>query len=153
MVYILQNLHNMKKIILKKFLLLILYTVINIYFMIFNWKVFTLSLNVNLGPGSVRLPPFLILFLLGFIIIGILSWSNYVQNLQKIIYELEHGVELGKMRNKMISDKLQEQLADDKNLEVLRNKLGIADIQQQQESMTKLIQELQRNSDEINKTS
>lgn len=139
----------MKKIVLRKFLLLILYTVINLYFMIFNWKVFTLSLNVNLGPGSIQLPPFVILFLLGFIIIGILSWSNYVQNLRKIIYELEHGVELGKMRNKMISNKLQEQLMDDKNIEVLSKKLGIADLQQQQESLAKMIREMQTGSKEL----
>ena len=133
----------MKKIILRKFLLLIIYTVINVYFMIFNWKVFAISLNINLGPGSIQLPPFIILFLLGFIIIGILSWSNYVQNLQKIIYELEHGVELGKMRDKLVRNKLHEQLMDDKSIEVLRNKLGIAEMQRQQESLTKMISEMQ----------
>lgn len=110
--------------------------------MIFNWKIFTISLNINLGPGSLQLPPFIILFLLGFIIIGILSWSNYVQNLQKIIYELEHGVELGKMRDRLVRNKLQEQLMDDKSIEILRNKLGITEMQRQQESLTKMISEL-----------
>ena len=131
----------MKKIIVKKFLLLIIYTIINIYFMIFNWKVFTISLNVNLGPGSIQLPPFVILFLFGFVIIGILSWTNYVQNLQKIIYELEHGVELSKIREKLVRNKLQEQLMDEKNIEILRKKLGIDDIYRQQESLAKLISE------------
>ena len=139
----------MKKIIVRKFLLLIIYTVINIYFMIFNWKVFTVSLNVNLGFGSVQLPPFIILFLLGFVVIGILSWSNYVQNLQKIIYELEHGVELGKIRDKMVRNRLQEQLTDEKNLEVLKKKLGITDLQQQQETMVKMISELRTASNEM----
>ena len=139
----------MKKIIVRKFLLLIIYTVINIYFMIFNWKVFTISLNVNLGFGSVQLPPFIILFLLGFVVIGILSWSNYVQNLQKIIYELEHGVELGKIRDKMVRNRLQEQLTDEKNLEVLKKKLGITDLQQQQETMVKMISELRTASNEM----
>jgi len=140
----------MKKIIVRKFLLLIIYTVINIYFMIFNWKVFTVSLNVNLGFGSVQLPPFIILFLLGFVVIGILSWSNYVQNLQKIIYELEHGVELGKIRDKMVRNRLQEQLTDEKNLEVLKKKLGITDLQQQQETMVKMISELRTASKDMN---
>ena len=140
----------MKKIIVRKFLLLIIYTVINIYFMIFNWKVFTISLNVNLGFGSVQLPPFIILFLLGFVVIGILSWSNYVQNLQKIIYELEHGVELGKIRDKMVRNRLQEQLTDEKNLEVLKKKLGITDLQQQQETMVKMISELRTASKDMN---
>ncbi len=140
----------MKKIIFKKFLLLIIYTVINIYFMIFNWKVFTISLNVNLGFGSAQLPPFIILFLLGFVIIGILSWSNYVQNLQKIIYELEHGVELGKMRDKMVRNRLQEQLTDEKNLDMLKKKLGITDLQQQQETLVKMIGDLRTDRKEMN---
>jgi hypothetical protein len=118
--------------------------------MIFNWKVFTVSLNVNLGFGSVQLPPFIILFLLGFVVIGILSWSNYVQNLQKIIYELEHGVELGKIRDKMVRNRLQEQLTDEKNLEVLKKKLGITDLQQQQETMVKMISELRTASKDMN---
>ena len=140
----------MTKIIVRKFLLLIIYTAINIYIMIFNWKVFTVSLNVNLGFGSVQLPPFIILFLLGFVVIGILSWSNYVQNLQKIIYELEHGVELGKIRDKMVRNRLQEQLTDEKNLEVLKKKLGITDLQQQQETMVKMISELRTASKDMN---
>jgi hypothetical protein len=135
-----------KKIIVRKFLLLIIYTVVNIYFMIFNWKVFTISLDVNLGPGSIQLPPFIILFLLGFIIIGILSWTNYVQNLQKIIYELEHGVERGKIREKLVRNKLQEQLMDDKNIEMLRKKLGIDDIFRQQESLSRSISEMKSSS-------
>lgn len=129
--------------------MLIIYTVINIYFMIFNWKVFTISLDVNLGFGSAQLPPFIILFLLGFVLIGILSWSNYVQNLQKIIYELEHGVELGKMRDKMVRNKLQEQLTDEKNLEILKKKLGITDLQQQQETLVNMIGELRTDSKEM----
>ena len=138
----------MKKIIVRKFLLLIIYTVVNIYFMIFNWKVFSISLDVNLGPGSIQLPPFIILFLLGFIIIGILSWTNYVQNLQKIIYELEHGVELGKIREKLVRNKLQEQLMDEKNIEMLRKKLGIDDIFRQQESLARSISEMKSSSQE-----
>ena len=105
-------------------------------------------MNINLGPGSVQLPPFIILFLLGFILIGILSWSNYVQNLRKIIYELEHGVELGKMREKMVRNKLQEQLMDEKNIEALRDKLGISDILHRHESLEKMIGELKAASGE-----
>lgn len=111
--------------------------------MIFNWGVFTISLNINLGPGSLQLPPFIILFLLGFIIIGILSWSNYVSNLQKIIYELEHGVELGKMRNKLVRNKFQEELMKDENIEALRKKLGIEALQQKQKSLLLRFSELQ----------
>jgi hypothetical protein len=110
--------------------------------MIFNWKVFTVTLTINLGPGSLQIPPFVVFFLLGFVIIGILSWSNYVSNLQRIIYELEQGVELGKMRNKMVRNKLHEELMDTKNIDSLKQKLGIEEIQQKQLSLVKMLMEL-----------
>ncbi len=65
-----------------------------------------------------------------------------MQNLRKIIYELEHGVELGKLREKMVRNKLQEQLMDEKNIEALVDRLGISEIRRQQESLVKMIGEL-----------
>ena len=116
-----------------------IYTIINLYFVIFNWKVFTVTLSINLGPGSVQLPPFIILFLVGFIIIGILSWSNYVANLQKIILELKHGTEPGRIRDKLVKYKLYEGLTEKKNIDLLKKELGIESIVKKQESLEKLL--------------
>jgi hypothetical protein len=132
----------MKKILFKKFILLILFTLVNVYFMVFNWQIFTINQNVNLGFGMVRLPPFIILFLLGFLIIGILSWVSYITNLQRTIYELEQGVELGKMKDKLVQNKIREQLMDQKNIDVLQNKLGIPDLMKKQDELHRLLSEM-----------
>lgn len=81
---------TVKFLLLRKFLWLILFTLIHLWFMIFNWKLFTAMLNINLGFGVVRLPPFLILFLTGFVILGIQSWTGYVNKLHRIIHDLEN---------------------------------------------------------------
>jgi hypothetical protein len=110
--------------------------------MIFNWKIFTIILNVDLGFGVVKLPPFIILFLLGFFLIGILSWISYVSSLQKTIYELEQGVELGKMKDKLIQNKVREQLLNPSQIDELKKKMGIAELGKQQEELVKVVSEL-----------
>lgn len=141
-----QNPNNepVKNLLLKKLIPLIIYSVVYIYFMVFNWKVFTISLNVNLGFGVVKMPPFLILFLLGFILIGVLSWISYVASLRKIIYELEHGVEVGKMKDRLVHGKLKEHLEDEKTLGILKERLGITVLQKRQEELGRQVDELTR---------
>jgi len=132
----------MKKLLFKKFSLLILFTLVNLYFMVFNWQIFTISLNINLGFGVAKLPPFIILFLLGFFIIGILSWISYITNLQRTIYELEQGVELGKMKDKMVRNKIRDHLMDEKNIDLLQNKLGISELRKKQDELNKMLSKL-----------
>ncbi|MEA3477450.1 MAG: hypothetical protein U9R60_04670 [Bacteroidota bacterium] len=138
----------MRKLLFKKFLLLIVYTLVYIYFLGFNWKVFTVSLNVNLGFGVVTFPPFIVLFLLGFFIIGALSWVNYMTSLRKIIYELEQGVEVGQVRNQLFRKKMQEQLFDEENINQLIKKMGILDLQKKQEELSLILSELNKKLDE-----
>jgi len=132
----------MKNLLLKKLIPLIIYSLVYLYFMVFNWKVFTLSLQVNLGFGSFTMPPFIVLFLLGFILIGILSWISYMTSLRKLILELEHGVEVGKIKDRMLRGKLKEHLENEQNLEILRNRLGIPQMQSQLEEMSKQMENL-----------
>jgi len=131
-----------KKVLLKSTILLILYTLAYLYFAVFNWQIFIVKLNVNLGFGVVEFPPFIVLFLLGFIIIGILSWTNYNIRLRKMIYELEHGVEMGKIKDKLVNTKVREYLLEEKNLDLLKDKMGIKEIQKKQEELMKLIDDL-----------
>lgn len=132
----------MKKKIFKHYILLILYTLVNLYFAIFNWQVFTVKLNIDLGFGVITLPPFVVTFLFGFIIIGILSWMHYMSDLQKTIYELEQGVEIGRMRDKLVKTRIKELLLDDRNLELLIDKIGIQDIRKKQDELMKSILEI-----------
>lgn len=133
-----------KRLLLRKSILLIIYLVISLYFAIFNWQIFTVNLNVSLGFGVVSFPPFIVMFLLGFIVIGILSWMNYATSLRKMIYELEHGVEIGKMKDKLTGSRVRELLLDDKNLELLKSKMGIQEIRNKQEEITRMLSELRK---------
>ncbi|MEA1896812.1 MAG: hypothetical protein U9N53_04025 [Bacteroidota bacterium] len=134
----------MKKLLFRKSLPLILYTLVYIYFIGFNWEVFTVSLNMNLGFGMVKFPPFIILFLLGFIIIGTLIWVSYVTNLQKTIFELEQGAEIGKMKDQLLRSKVQEQLVDEKNVALLMKKMGLPEIQEKQGELFQMLSELKK---------
>jgi len=132
----------MKNLILRKFLLLFLYTLLYLYFVVFNWEIFVISLKVNLGFAVVSIPPFIILFLLGFVIIGVLSWVSYVSHLRKIIYELEHGIEAGGKKDIRIKEKIRAQLLNEENIKLLKDKTGIRDIASRQEELIRMMNEL-----------
>jgi len=133
-----------RKLFFRNIILLIVYILISLYFAIFNWQIFTVTLNVNLGFGVVSFPPFIVLFLVGFVIIGILSWMNYSSSLRKMIYELEHGVEIGKMKEKMVGSRVRELIMDDKNLELLKSRMGIQEISKRQEEMARMLSDLKK---------
>jgi hypothetical protein len=79
----------MKFLLFRKFIWVILFSLVHLWFMIFNWQLFITMLNINLGFGVVRLPPFVVLFLTGFVILLIQSWTGYVNKLHRIIHDLE----------------------------------------------------------------
>jgi hypothetical protein len=100
------------------------------------------KLNIDLGFGVINIPPFITLFLFGFIVIGILSWMHYMTSLQKMIYELEQGVEVGKMKDKLVKNRVKELILDEKNLTLLEDRMGIRDIRKKQEEVMKLLAEI-----------
>jgi hypothetical protein len=132
----------MKKIIIKSSIILLFYTLINVYFAVFNWKIFSVKLNVDLGFAVLEIPPFVILFLAGFILIAIISWINYSLRLRKLIHGLEQGAEIGKLKNKLIEKQLRDLLFDEKTLTILSEKLGIRDVQSKTEVLARQITEL-----------
>ena len=83
----------MKLLIIKKFSWLFLFTLAHLWFMVFNWQLFIIMLDINLGFGVVRIPPFVVFFLIGFIILTIQSWTGYVNNLHRYIRDLEEELE------------------------------------------------------------
>lgn len=131
-----------KQKILGHAVLLILYTIINLYFAVFNWQVFIVKLNIDLGFTVITMPPFILLFLIGFIIIGILSWMHYMTSLKKMIYELEQGVEFGKMKDRLAKSRVREWLLEENNVAILTDKLGIREIRKKQEEFMKLLSEI-----------
>ena len=128
-----------------------MYIIIYVYFMIFNWKIFTLKLDINLGLAQVQLPPFIILFLLGLTFLIILTWISYITNLQKIIYDLEQGKN-EKMSDKIVINKVKEQFKDHENIETLKTRLGISEIRSKQDELIAMISNLQKDLDTRNQT-
>jgi len=120
----------------------LLYLLVYIYFAIFNWQVFTVNLNIDLGFGVIGFPPFIVLFVIGFLLVGILAWINYVNSLRRLIYELEQGIEFGKMKEKMVSNRVQEMLFDDKNIEQLKGKMGVSELRRRQEEILLVLNDL-----------
>lgn len=57
--------------------LTILYLLIIIYFMIFNWGIFLLVLDVNLGIAVIQVPLIAGIFLVGFLLYIFLLISNF----------------------------------------------------------------------------
>jgi len=139
----------MKKLLLKKSWALILYTLIFLYFMVFNWQVFTLKLNINLGFAQAQLPPFIILFILGLGLLIILTWINYIANLQKIIFELKQGKN-EKMTDKLVIKKVKEQLKDQENVESLKSRLGISEIRTKQDELIQMLSNMQKDLNQGN---
>jgi len=138
----LQNFKTVRKIWLKNAIIPVLYLLVYIYFAIFNWQVFTVNLNIDLGFGVIGFPPFIVLFVIGFLLVGILAWINYVNSLRRLIYELEQGIEFGKMKEKMVSNRVQEMLFDDKNIEQLKGKMGVSELRRRQEEILLVLNDL-----------
>lgn len=95
----------MKFLLLRKFIWVILFSLVHLWFMVFNWQLFITTLNVDLGFGVVRLPPFVALFLTGFVILVIQSWTGYVNKLHRIIHDLEE--ELAQKNKEKKKDRTQ----------------------------------------------
>ena len=62
--------------------LLVLFLV-TVYFAIFNWRVFIVSLDVSTGVGSVRLPLVAAVFLVGMLFLGLQTGLTYLMNLSR----------------------------------------------------------------------
>ena len=134
----------MKKVLFRSIFLLILYTLASLYIAVFNWQIFIVKLNINLGFGVIEFPPFFLFFLLGFVIIGILSWTNYVIRLRRMIYDLEHGMEVGKLKDKLTSSRIKKFMFEEDNLNFLKERIGVVDIQKKQDELAKLVSDLQQ---------
>ena len=132
----------MRRLFIKSTLLLLLYTLVNLYFAAFNWKIFSVKLNIDLGFTIVEFPPFIALFLAGFLLIGILSWINYTIRVRKLILDLEQGVEIGRLKDRLMDKKIRNLVFDENTLKILKEKMGIKELFEKTEELTRLVSEL-----------
>ena len=97
--------------------IIILYFLIACYFALFNWAIFSVSLNVDLGFSIIQIPLIAMVFSFSLIILLIQLGLNYVS-------DLSHERDLGKKESDIQSFKaeLHDHKSDD--LEVFSEKLN-----------------------------
>jgi hypothetical protein len=79
--------------------LVILFVFINLYFLAFNWNIFTVSLNVSYGFGSFNVPPFIFLLFVNLSIILIVWFTEYTKDLRGENSLLKKQEEISLLKN------------------------------------------------------
>ena len=116
-------------------ILTIIYLIIIVYFAIFNWDIFVLDLDVNLGIKVIQFPLVAGIFFFGFILF-ILQWLN--NSFTSILLRKK----LNKTRKELNKLKITGSLNIDEKFEELTKKLDelieMSEIQSQETETTSL---------------
>ncbi|MGB2958177.1 MAG: hypothetical protein WBG01_02910 [Bacteroidota bacterium] len=108
-----------------------------VYFAIFNWSVFTVSLNVSLGFGLVAVPLVAAVFLVGLFFLGLQTGLTYFigsrRNLERTLKESQIGA-LKKEKDLEISA-LKASFYEEEVVQIKKNAERIAEIQSEMEKM------------------
>ena len=100
--------------------LILSYTFLNIYLMIFNWRVYNLLFEMNYGFGSIRLPIVLIIVLIGMFSVLLIWLTIYIKDLKNKNMEEE----LLRLKTKNFSNAFQEgEIYLNEKLELLQKKI------------------------------
>lgn len=112
-------------------LLVILYILVNIYLMVFNWDVYTVSRDLNYGFGSFSAPLFLVVETIGLILIFLLWLTIYSKDLRYEISKLK--------REKDIHTKNSDTLADASEGSVMSLNERVSQLQKQMDELADLL--------------
>jgi len=112
-------------------LLVILYILVNIYLMVFNWDVYTVSMDLNYGFGSFSAPLFLVVETIGLILIFLLWLTVYSKDLRYEISKLK--------REKDIHTKNSDTLADASEGSVMSLNERVSQLQKQMDELADLL--------------
>ncbi|MBE9509522.1 MAG: hypothetical protein IMY71_01485 [Bacteroidetes bacterium] len=127
---------------MKKFIWLYpaIYLVLSLYFAIFNWDVFIISINTNLGFAVVKTPPFLLLFLLGLFIIVLQSNFDYIRETRHEVENLQRVIELEKLKKDNEINNFKASILDSQTKTSERNIQKLGEIQ---DVLAKITEELE----------
>jgi len=113
-----------------------------VYFAIFNWDVFTVSLNVSLGFGLVSVPLVATVFLAGLVFLGLQTGLTFFiesrRSRERTLKESEIG-ELKKEKDLEISA-LKASLYEEEAAQIKQNTERIADLQSDMEMVKEWLQ-------------
>lgn len=136
----------------------VIYLLIFLYFAVFNWDVFIITINTNLGFGIAQTPPFLLLFLIGLFIIAIQSNFTYIRETRNEVRNLHRSIELEKLKKDNEINDFKASVLDSQTNTSERNiqKLGeiqdvLAKITQEFETTKKGVEEKEKLKDKEKK--
>ena len=101
-------------------LLTVIYLGIILYFAVFNWNIFVLELDVNLGVKVIQAPLIALIFLLGFLFFLLVWLSSSFSNL--LINK-----KMAKSNKELFTLKAMQKLNVNEKLELLTKKLDLID--------------------------
>ena len=114
-----------------------LFFLVIVYFAIFNWSVFTVSLSVSLGFGLITVPLVATVFLVGLVFLGLQTGLTYFVNLRVGRERRVKESELGalKKEKEMEISRLKASFYEDEALQIRENTERIAALQSEMEKV------------------
>lgn len=111
---------------------IIAWTAIWLYYLIFNWEVFSIKLNTNLGFAVIGSYPFLLFSILGIILLILIKYFEQTMALRELrkkidlensIALLEKDIENFKLKETLLKMQAEEINSNSSNLKTMYNKL------------------------------
>ena len=124
----------MQKIELNKIIniSIIVWVLIWLYFLVFNWKVFSINLDTNLGFTVVGGYPFIFFFIIGLLFLILIKYFDHLIEMKRLNIEkgmenkialLEKDIELLKLKESFVNKLSDEVTTKASNMNALYNKL------------------------------
>jgi uncharacterized membrane protein YciS (DUF1049 family) len=91
-----------------KYIILFLYVAISIFLFVLNWNLFTTTLDFDLGFGTYKLLPLVVLQIIGGLVLGIFALVDYMKDLKrevkitelnKRVMQLEKDIEIASLKH------------------------------------------------------
>jgi len=107
----------------------VVYLLIFLYFAIFNWDVFIVTINTNLGFTVVKTPPFLLLFIVGLFVTALQSNFTYIRETRHEVSYLYKSIELEKLKKDNGINDFKASVLDSQTKTTERNIQKLGEIQ------------------------
>jgi uncharacterized integral membrane protein len=79
-------------------LLAITFLFVNLYLLILNWGLFTVSLTIDYGFGTFQAPPILMIMVFGTVVVGLIWFTEYTKDLRTEVTILKKDEEIRKLK-------------------------------------------------------
>ncbi|MBD3223575.1 MAG: hypothetical protein GF313_02530 [Caldithrix sp.] len=102
----------------------LMYIMIVLYFAIFNWDLFTVTLNIDIGFTLIQMPIFIVLFSISFIFILLQLAMGIINNMQTERHIAQKDYEIMNLKAEQYGNQLSEVRKNAMSLKELHNKIN-----------------------------